>query len=285
MKAWHQKNFLEPDFPFFLGFSKSLKFSHHWHEEIEIIYIMQGRLQAGINHEVYPMGSGDILLIGAGDVHHFIPQSRWCKTAIIQFGFSIFESFSTALRDRRFICPFFGSLAGGNSIEDEGVTAHQNLEKEILSMIAEYRNKREGYQMALKARLYDLIVTILRQVPMEKYSSRERAKQLKNLEKLEQVFCYVEKNHIRTITLDEIAKVANFSTYHFTRFFRETTGITFNRYLNYFRIRKAEVYLRNIENSVTEVAFKSGFNSIKTFNRVFKEVKGCSPSEYRKNHL
>ena len=117
---------------------------------------------------------------------------------------------------------------------------------------------------------------------MTKYSPHEKSRKLGRLERLEQVFEYVDNNYDRPISLDQIARVANFSIYHFTRFFKETTGMTFGEYLNSYRIKKAEAYLEDAQNTITEIAFKSGFNSIKTFNRVFKHQKGCSPSEYRK---
>jgi AraC-like DNA-binding protein len=70
--------------------------------------------------------------------------------------------------------------------------------------------------------------------------------------------------------------------YHFTRFFKDTTGMTFWQYLNNYKVSKAVNLLINTSDSISEIAFNSGFNSIKTFNRVFKQVKGCSPSEFRK---
>ncbi|MCJ7689167.1 MAG: AraC family transcriptional regulator, partial [Clostridiaceae bacterium] len=83
------------------------------------------------------------------------------------------------------------------------------------------------------------------------------------------------------IDLDEISKVAGFSKYHFSRFFKENAGVTFLDYLNNFKITKAEWFLYYDKSSILEVAYKSGFNSVKTFNRVFKGLKGCAPMEYK----
>jgi AraC-like DNA-binding protein len=93
----------------------------------------------------------------------------------------------------------------------------------------------------------------------------------------------VEHNYTREITLAEIAGAANFSIYHFARFFKEATGMTFIQYLNNYRISKAIRYLCSTTDPITEIAFQAGFDSIKTFNRVFKQLKGCSPTEYKKS--
>ena len=76
--------------------------------------------------------------------------------------------------------------------------------------------------------------------------------------------------------------MAGYSKYHFSRLFSEYTKETFCDYLNLRRIKAAEELLLNDSLSVTEIAMQSGFSSIATFNRLFRSLKGCSPSEYRK---
>ena len=84
------------------------------------------------------------------------------------------------------------------------------------------------------------------------------------------------------LTLDDIAHYSGFSKYHFTRLFRQFTGSTFYRYLNQKRIVKAERTLADPSLSVTDVAMASGFSSMSAFIRMFKIMKGCTPSEFRR---
>ena len=72
------------------------------------------------------------------------------------------------------------------------------------------------------------------------------------------------------------------STYYFCRFFKETFGVCFSDYIKFFRIKKAETALIETDKSVLEIAFENGFSSASYFNKVFKELKFCSPTEYRK---
>jgi hypothetical protein len=58
--------------------------------------------------------------------------------------------------------------------------------------------------------------------------------------------------------------------------------MTFGQYVNQFRVEKAVDALINTNDTITEIVFKSGFNSAKTFNRVFRQLKGCSPSAYKR---
>jgi AraC-like DNA-binding protein len=82
--------------------------------------------------------------------------------------------------------------------------------------------------------------------------------------------------------LEAVAGIANFSKFHFDRIFKEYANISFCQYLKHIRIRKAETLLLNPELAITDIALEAGFESIATFNRTFKEIKKCTPSEYKK---
>ena len=75
--------------------------------------------------------------------------------------------------------------------------------------------------------------------------------------------------------------MAGFSPAYFSRFFKEATGVRFVEYVNAFRANVARQLLLQNEHSITEIAYRAGFNSIETFNRVFKSVHGCAPSLLR----
>jgi AraC-like DNA-binding protein len=274
MHPWHQKNLLGSDAPFALIITDDNAFPPHWHEATEVVYALDADLRIGVNQDVYALQARDIAIIGGGEVHYFLHHVRKIRRAVIVFNPLTFDPFTAGLKDKS-----FGRVLIRAAGEDTGL--HLSLETQIRSIIEEYEEKREGYPIALKARLCDFIVTLLRGVPMEARSPRVRIRQLNRLERLDQVFDYVEAHHIRPIPLREIAAVAHFSEYYFTRFFREATGMTFGQYLNNFRTAKAAEYLRSTSDSITDIAFKAGFGSVKNFNRVFRQIKGCSPSTYK----
>lgn len=278
--AMHQKNLLEPDFPFSLGIADNLEFPPHWHEEIEIVYMLEGNMQIVLNNETYLLEPRDIFMIGRRNVHHFISPDEPNHSVIIQFGLSLFGPFSSIIRDCQFVSPLLGVSKKLDTNMDTRV--HAALEEQILAMVQENEEKKEGYQMALKARLFDLMVIMIREVPMQHFSSREKNIRISRLKRLNRVLNYIDTNYDKKLTLSEVSDVANYSPYHFTRFFKDTTGMTFNEYLNSVRVKKAEEFLQDMDLPITEVAYMAGFNSIQTFNRVFKKSKGCTPTEYRR---
>ncbi len=287
MEVFEQKQLLDPRFPFKLFLNEdAMSFPPHWHEEIEIIYVKSGSCKMGLNNAQFDLEIGDILLIGSGDVHYFLPRLGDSKKIFIQFGLSIFNDFSTVRNDRRFITPLFSKTHQLSKKDQETASEnhliHRKLEEQILKIIDESNNKQDGYQLVLKARLFDIVAILLRNIPQREYSLKEKSKQNEQLERLKNVFEYVEKHYTDDISLDRVADIANYSVYYFARFFKEATGMTFGQYLDHFKIRKAEWLLINARGkSITEISFEAGFNSIKTFYRVFKKIKGCSPKEFQ----
>ncbi len=90
---------------------------------------------------------------------------------------------------------------------------------------------------------------------------------------------FIDHNYADKIDLDNIAVEAYFSKFHFIRLFKTIYGKTPHQYLTVVRIEKAIQLLRENE-SITEVCFSVGFNSLSSFSGLFKRVVGESPSSY-----
>jgi AraC-like DNA-binding protein len=88
---------------------------------------------------------------------------------------------------------------------------------------------------------------------------------------------YGEEN----LDLNTIAQAVFLSPVYFSALFKNETGDSFIKYLNEYRIKKAEELLRNSKENITQVAFSVGFNKLDTFEKTFKKIKGISPKSFR----
>lgn len=93
----------------------------------------------------------------------------------------------------------------------------------------------------------------------------------------------IQENREDSLSLDQMAKALNVSTFYFCKMFKKATGLTFTDYVARTRIERAKNLLLNPHVRISEAAYDSGFASITHFNRVFKRVVGQSPTEYRKH--
>lgn len=94
---------------------------------------------------------------------------------------------------------------------------------------------------------------------------------------------YINEHQAEDLSLGQVAKAVNTSTFYFCKMFKKATGINFTDYLARVRIEKAKNLLLNPNLRVSEIAFEVGFQSLTHFNRVFKKILGQSPTEYRAN--
>jgi AraC-like DNA-binding protein len=92
---------------------------------------------------------------------------------------------------------------------------------------------------------------------------------------------YIETSLDRPLRLGEIAAVACMERTAFSKSFRHKTGITFHEFVQAYRVSQAASRMEVSDCSITEVAFGVGFNSLDTFERVFKKIAGTTPSRYR----
>jgi AraC-like DNA-binding protein len=92
---------------------------------------------------------------------------------------------------------------------------------------------------------------------------------------------YIQEHQTEKLSLHQVAKAVNTSTFYFCKLFKKVTGINFTDYLSRVRVEKAKNLLLNPNLRVSEIAFEVGFQSLTHFNRVFKRILGQSPTEYR----
>lgn len=278
IEGLHEKGIFDQNFPFRLFINNQLNFNYpsHWHNAVEMIYILEHNFTAIVNSRKYKMHKGDVIYIPGGDIHEFCSEMP-IKCIFINFELSSLNHYSdmericTQLRDVRLITPQDGEL-------------HANIEAEIDKIRTEWENSGFAQELYYTARMIDIVVMLCRSIPY-----RDNLANLKNmggksagLEKINRSFEYIEKNYTEDIHLKDIARAAGFSEYYFSRLFKEITEKNFHQYLNEFRIKKAENLLMDSNYTISEAAYAVGFSSLTTFDRLFRQIKGCSPQKFRK---
>jgi AraC-like DNA-binding protein len=158
---------------------------------------------------------------------------------------------------------------------------HETVQSILLDIHGEFLRADALKEPAIYARIIDLCVTLIRYYGSGNTSEGVPRGRQKYIAKLNAVFEYIDKHVSEELTLENVAGIAHFSKYHFERIFKKYTNSSFHQYLKYQRVKKAASLLLNPELAITEVAQEAGFESIATFNRAFKEIKNCTPSEYK----
>lgn len=254
-------------------------FEPHRHNALEIIVPMENWYDATVDNRSYHVLPGEILIIPSGALHSLkAPQNgnRFIflfdvSSIAALHGFSQIESIFTP--------PQCISKASHPQIYDD---AYQLL----MQIRNEYFGEKDFAELTIFSLLLNLFVLIGTNHlnSLNFFSSMRPSKQKAYINKFNTVMEYIDANYMSDLSLDVVAAAAGFSKFHFSRLFKQYTGFTFCDYIRHHKIKIAEELLNQSDLSVTEIAMQSGFVSLSTFNRVFRQLKNCSPTEYREKN-
>ena len=247
----------------------------HWHAPLEILMPLKNEYHAICNNTHYHLREGDILIINSGVIHTLMapPEGR---RIIFQPNFNLLhnikdlESTLTIISPTALITP------------ENSPSIHGKIQQLMLEILDEYKADAPLSEASIYSKLISLFVLIGRNITeTSEIPTTDNSKQKIYAEKFLYVCEYINEHCTEDLSLDFVADLTGFSKFHFTRLFKQFTGISFYKYLNQKRIANAESLLINPDISVTEVAILSGFTSLSAFIRMFKLIKNCTPTEFR----
>lgn len=247
----------------------------HYHPEIEITYIIKGNGLAFIGNKTIEFGPGQAFLLGPYLPHNFIGTDE--EGIVLErecWGLQFTTEWLYSIKESAALQRLFNAMSFGINLGQLRTLEHQAFSSIVgdnpLRSIGSFFNL-----MAMIAERPDLVT-----VSTNSAYSNVMSKKLS--QRMERVSKHIQANYQRAITLNEIADIASMTEQSFSRWFRQTSGLTFIDYLMQLRTTVASHLLINTSKPMTEVATESGFNSSSSFNRAFLKIKGCSPREFRK---
>jgi AraC-like DNA-binding protein len=282
IEGLHEKELFEKEFPFRLIVNQDINFNYpaHWHNAIELIYVLENEFVVFVNSKKYVLKEKDIFFIPSGDIHEFQSETPTGTRIFINFELSSLNYYGDADRIRTQLCDV-------RLITPNDGILYSQIESEVLKVLQEIKDGGSVYQLYYTARVIDILVLLCRNTPSKiNIENMENSKGKSwGLNKISKSFEFIEKNYSEDIHLKDFAQAVGFSEFYFSRLFKEITEKSFHQYLNEYRIKKAEILLADSNYTVSEAAYATGFSSITTFDRLFKKMKGCSPQEFRKLHV
>jgi AraC-like DNA-binding protein len=284
---FHQKELVNRSFPFVVLDSprKPFWFPLHWHEQIEILYVLEGQLTVLINGKSRDGRQGDIFIVDTGLIHGFSDPSPESSVRIFQFGREIFDEPLTLVENQRMRKPVFGGTFQISPTRNRSI--YPPVETILTDINREFQKKEQGYRFVIKSDLYKLVVLLLRNMAAEDAITTGRIPSEKNHTRyLEQIFSFMYRNFDNPdLKPDDAALEVGLSKCYMTRFLKEQTGLGYHDHLARVRLSRARQYLAESDMPVIDIAYLCGFRSLTTFNRLFKEYTGTNPSAYRNRKI
>lgn len=247
----------------------------HFHSAVEVILPLQGEVLIPTADENYRVQAGEVLIIPTGCTHG-LHMGEGSERELLLYepnGAFTLKEFS-AFR-QMMASPIHLTL------DDPTREPVRDIFLEIIRMHRTGAPLRNLHNYAHLLEIYALLgeAYLRRDATPAELNALQR--QLSGEDAFNRALDYLNKNYMDDMSLDSLAAYAGFSRYTLSRMFRQHTGETFTQYLSRRRVDMAMDLLSGTRLPVTQVALQCGFNSIATFNRVFREVKGCAPTQYR----
>jgi len=249
-------------------------FPLHDHEFNEIVVVMSGNGWHVLNEEPRLITCGEIFYIRAEDRHAFE---------------EVHDLYLTNVLFRTDLLGHGSSLAGLLDMDDQPVDRRRNWQindnvlKQLTPLLDNlYQESRSGDPLAnvmTEALFLQLAVALQR----NRFAADGEC--LPSSSMLGHVLTYLRHNCAEQIDFDDVARRFGYSLHNFTRMFRDATATSPHNYLVRLRLGIAMRALRTSDDSVTDIAFASGFNDSNYFSYSFRKLTGLAPTEYRKRPM
>lgn len=240
-----------------VAFYTDKSWDFHFHKNLELIYVLKGAVNCTVNNVPYCLTSGDFGLCLPCEIHRYVPE-RDTLYWVLVFSEDFVRSFSKYIS---------GKIGDGFcfrcAIEDENYIKQHLID-----------NKAPTF-FTLKSCLYAICEQYIKNVNLIERNCRE-------LENMSIIADYIFENHKKNISLKSLSKRLGYDYNYMSRYFRNVFNMTFTDFVNIYRLETAIELLDNTNAGITEIAFESGFQSVRAFNSFFKKNMNMPPSQYRK---
>ena len=234
---------------------ENFSFPPHMHDSFEWITVTEGEMTVTVSGTSYALCEGEALLIFPNQVH----------------------ALQTPAHSRHFLCIFSADLVQTYA---KGVKAHVPASARFrpspfyVERLISYAHQSAPSRISVKGVLYDLCGEF--DSVAEYMPRREGENGL-----LSEIFRFVEEHHEKDCSLSALSAHTGYHYVYLSRYFKGCTGLSFTAYVNRYRVNEASYLLKSTAQTVLQISMECGFDSLRSFNRNFKEIMGVSPAEYR----
>ena len=258
---------------FFTDHDTGSYYPNHWHDAIEIIYMIKGEVHLTVESASYTLHQGQCLLINSCVIH-----STKYTSPNIGIVFQIPMDFIKMYIPDVAQLQFFLGDPSDNPIRQ---TKIDRFKETLTQMQVADDIRPEGYLLRFNSLLFEVLFQLYHNFSVKVFRTNLNHK-TKDLNRLNSILSYTNKNYNRPISIDEISQIAFLESGYFCRFFKKHMGLTFLEYLNEVRLSHIYQDLITTTDTLQDILERHSFTNYKLFRRVFFEHFHTTPTQIRK---
>lgn len=275
-----EKNFYKEGLPVNVTTANIMEYPIHFHDDIEVVYVLEGSVGLKNGYYTYVLNQGDIFILNDREIHSFYHTDQPNMVMMLQLDISFFSKYYGNLRNSFFVTDM-------KDEDDESLEALRNILGRIMLDILD---KGYGYEYKVIEGAHNLIANLLanfQYFTMEDGKFVNEAKNIGNkvlAGRLNRITDYMYENYSRRLTLNEIADQEHLSIYYLSHVIKEATGLSFQELLSFIRVEESEKLLLGTNKKIGAISEESGFSAIRYYIKYFTKWFGMHPLEYRKKY-
>jgi len=265
------------------SFKHNFRLTPNYHDYLEITYVLEGKGLLNVENKKYIFSKDDLIILGLHELHTFSKyhDQGFINASLLFMPETIYKPGGNEF-DFEYLGPFFYRNDKFNHIIHPGKINNRKIVQYLKNVFILLRDKNINYKLEVKSYLIKILLMIIKHHnKINLKPNKSYYKKIEDINRLHNLIAFVQKEYVRNIMLKEAAETTNMSLHYFCKFFKRVMGITFSKYLLNIRIDMAKELLITEKTSVTNIAYKVGFESLSYFFRKFKELTGMSPREFK----
>ncbi|MDF2722387.1 MAG: AraC family transcriptional regulator [Paenibacillus sp.] len=272
--------------PLYIGIHSNGKgVAPHYHSFAELTFVVSGSGFKTVNGKAHRMKPGATCLYLPNHIHGSRPDPEGPTARVIccMFDSRLIADASLDSASLKLLYQVGSALPSFVYLEED---RYRQMEKVLGELLDEYARPAHtiGRTAMIRNKLSEALILFLRSMAIPDMSSEQAVSAKTADDTFWQTLQYVHVHYMDNLTLDLVAQRLRLSASYITRMFKEHTGAGFLPYVHRLRVNSAAQMLITTDLPVADITFAAGFESFRTFARVFREMKGLTPTQYRNLH-
>ena len=252
----------------------------HWHNELELGIITDGSATVEIGSAKYEIHAGEGFFINSNVLHAaFVHVREACEIHSIVFHPWAVSGGTDNIIWQKYMKPLVENEAGSGFSFTPDIAWHRQILEGIATVWRLTEKEDYGFEICIRNALSTMIMLLSQHQPSE--NKKSFGKEQRDNVRIKEMLTFIQANYDRQLTIEEIAAACAISTSECIRCFRSTIGTTPIAYLKSYRLQQAALKLQLSTDKISAIAESCGFQEMSYFAKSFREMYGCTPSEYR----
>lgn len=275
-----EKTVYKDELPVNVVVSNIKEYPIHFHDDIEIVYVLDGSVNFRNGHYEYILRAGDVFILNDREIHSFSSTGEDNMVMMLQMDLSYFARYYDNLKNSFFV----------TDMDDDSDESIEVLRTLLAKIMMEILQKGYGYERKVIETTHNLISCLISDFQYfimddGKFANESKNKGNKILTgRLNRITDYMYENYNRKLTLNEIADKEHLSIYYLSHVIKESTGLSFQDLLSYIRVEESEKLLLGTNKKIGAIAEETGFSAVRYYIKHFETWFGMHPLDYRKKY-